>query len=124
MSKLRRLHTYLGVFFAPLLLLFVVTGWYQYANPDRRKSLGEQEGVWDRLRAVHADGAFPMADVVSYKTRGFKWVVYSMAAALTLTVGLGLWLAFRATRPRWAVGLAFVLGIVVPIAALLLGQRR
>jgi len=36
MKKLRRVHLYLGCFFAPLLIFYVVTGWYQTVNPDRR----------------------------------------------------------------------------------------
>src|SRR6266481_1509729 len=36
---LRRLHTFLGVFFSPLLLLFVITGWWQTVSPNRNKGL-------------------------------------------------------------------------------------
>src|ERR1041384_91593 len=61
MLKLRRLHLYLGVFFSPMLLFFLVTGWYQTAYPDRRKSVFEASAVMDRLRAVHADQTFPVA---------------------------------------------------------------
>ena len=47
MLKLRRLHLYLGVFFAPMLLFFILTGWYQTAYPDRRKSVFEASAVMD-----------------------------------------------------------------------------
>ena len=50
MLKLRRLHLYLGVFFAPLLLFFIVTGWYQTAYQDRRKSVFEASAIMDRLQ--------------------------------------------------------------------------
>jgi hypothetical protein len=36
MKFLRRLHTYLGVFFAPLLLFYVATGWYQTVTIQRK----------------------------------------------------------------------------------------
>ncbi len=36
--RLRRLHTFLGVFFS--LLLFVITGWWQTVSPNRNKGLG------------------------------------------------------------------------------------
>ena len=37
---LRQLHRYLGVFFAPLLLLYIATGWWQTVTVNRNKGLG------------------------------------------------------------------------------------
>lgn len=52
---LRRLHTYLGCFFAPLLLFFVLTGWYQTLSVNRQKGEGEL-GDWKaRLASVNVD---------------------------------------------------------------------
>ena len=124
MLKLRRLHLYLGVFFAPMLLFFVVTGWYQTAFPDRRKSVFEANAVMDRLRAVHADQTFPVASANSYSTTGFRWLIYCMSAALVVTLFLGIVLAFRTMKKRWIVWLMLVLGFVVPALSLWLGQRR
>ena len=124
MLKLRRLHLYLGVFFAPMLLFFVVTGWYQTAFPDRRKSVFEANAVMDRLRAVHADQTFPVASANSYSTTGFRWLIYCMSVALVLTLFLGIVLAFRTMKKRWIVWLMLALGFVVPALSLWLGQRR
>jgi hypothetical protein len=48
----RRLHLYLSVFFAPLLLLFVVTGWAQTMGFDRSSPL------LSRLSQVHEHQTF------------------------------------------------------------------
>src|SRR5882757_675045 len=68
MKALRRIHLYLGCFFAPVLLFFVVSGWYQTMNPDRRKGPGEAEAIADRMRSVHADSLLPSAEASGYST--------------------------------------------------------
>jgi hypothetical protein len=124
MLKLRRLHLYLGVFFAPMLLFFIVTGWYQTAYQDRRKSVFEASAVMDRLRAVHAEQTFPVASANSYSTGAFRWLVYLMSAALVATLLLGLVLAFRTMKKKWLVWLMLALGLLIPALCLWLGQQR
>ncbi len=124
MQKIRRLHLYLGCFFAPLLIFFIATGWYQTANPDRRKSLGEQQTMIDRLRAVHTDSAFPVESVDRYATTGVRWLVYAMSFALLATVVMGIVLAFLSLRQRWLVWFSLGLGFLTPVIFLWLGQRH
>ena len=124
MLKLRRLHLYLGVFFAPMLLFFIVTGWYQTAYPDRRKSVFEASAVMDRLRAVHAEQTFPVATANSYSTTAFRWLIYVMSAALVITLLLGVVLAFRTMKQKWIVWTMLVLGLAVPALCLWLGARN
>jgi len=121
---LRRLHLYLGVFFAPLLLFFIISGWYQTANPDRRKSPDEARAFWDRMRSVHAEQILPDASVETYKPRLMRWLIYAMATALIVTVALGIVLAFRTLRQSWIVWLWLGLGFAVPVLFLWLGQKR
>jgi hypothetical protein len=123
MNKLRRLHTYLGVFFAPLLLFFICTGWYQTMNPDRRKSPEEAESVWDRARAVHADSVLPNPEAERYATKPFRYFVVATSVAFIVTTIAGLILAFRFTRNKWAIAICLVLGLAVPVALLILGQK-
>ena len=59
MRLLRRLHLYLGCFFAPLLLFYVTTGWYQTVTLRRNKVPGEAEDWLGRLRSVHVDQIYP-----------------------------------------------------------------
>ena len=124
MKFLRRLHLYLGWFFAPLLLFFILTGWYQTVTVDRRKGVGEAETFVERLRSVHVDHIYPTDSAMSYSPWLFKWLVVFMAVALSATVILGIILAFRSIRQRWLVWLSLGLGIAFPMLLLWLGQHR
>jgi hypothetical protein len=124
LKLIRRLHLYLGVFFAPLLLFFILSGWYQTANPDRRKGPDEARAFWDRLRSVHAEQILPSEKVDSYSPKLMRWLVYAMALALAVTISLGVVLALKVLKAKWLVWLMLVLGFAVPVAFLWLGQRR
>ncbi len=121
---LRRTHLHLGVFFAPLLLFFVVTGWHQTANPDRRKGTNDSEDWVSRLNRVHVEQYYPTKSAEGYSTRMFSALVALMSVALIATVVLGVALAFQALKSKWAVWLSLGLGIAVPMLTLWLGQRR
>ena len=124
MKLLRRIHLYLGCFFAPLLLFFVSTGWYQTMRVDRQKRPAEAETWIDRLTSVHKDQLFPTESAAGYSTTFFKALVVSMCVALILTVLIGVILAFRTLRVRWPVWLSLALGILFPIVALWFGQKH
>ena len=124
MKLLRRLHLYLGCFFAPLLLFFVLTGWLQTVSIDRRKGLGEAENWIDKLRSVHVDQIYPAESATGYSPRLFQALVVIMSVALLVTIVLGIILAFRSTRQRWLVALSLGMGILVPVLLLWLGLRR
>ena len=124
MKLLRRLHLFLGCFFAPLLLFYILTGLYQTLAIDRRKGLGEAETWIDRMRSVHVDQIYPADSAMGYSPRLFQGLVVVMSVALVATVVLGLVLAFRTLRQRWPVWVSLGLGIVVPALLLWLGQKR
>jgi multidrug efflux pump subunit AcrB len=125
MSALRRLHTYLGCFFAPLLLFYVLTGWYQTVYHDRLKSPGDAETLGERLRTIHVDQIYPTNREFSHPSspKLFQALVVIMAIALVVTVILGVILAFRSIRNPGMVVMSLVLGILVPLALLWLGHH-
>lgn len=125
MKLLRRIHLYLGVLYAPLLLFFLASGWYQVLNPDRLKSPSEAETWVQKSRVIHTDQIFIRdSDPTRIASpRLFQWLLHGMAAALILATLVGLVLAFRSVKPRWPVWTALALGIALPIAALWLGSR-
>src|SRR3954462_13467392 len=97
MKALRRIHTYLGCFFAPLLLFFILSGWYQTVTPNRQKGTGEP-GDWKaRLTAVHVDSIYPSEPANSYSPALFRVLVVVMAVALVVTLVLGVAMAVRFT---------------------------
>ena len=124
MRTLRRLHLYLGCFFAPLLIFYVATGWYQTVNPDRRKGTGDSTDLVSRLTRVHVEQYYPAESASGYSTRWLRALVVLMALALITTVILGIILAFRSSRNSWPVWLSLALGVALPVIVLWLGQRR
>ena len=124
MKTLRRVHLYLGCFFAPLLLFYVITGWYQTVNPDRRKGVSDSQDLVSRLSRVHVEQYYPTQSASGYSTRLFRVFIVIMANALIATVILGIILAFRTSRNKWPVWLSLALGIALPVILLWLGQKH
>jgi hypothetical protein len=121
---LRRVHLYLGCFFAPLLLFFVATGWYQVFHQDRQKTPGEAETWVSRLTSVHKDQIYPTDSANAYSPALFRVMVVLMSVAFIGTVVLGVVLALRSSRRPWIVWLLLGSGLVVPALLLWLGQKR
>ena len=86
MKFIRRLHLYLGCFFAPLLLFYLATGWYQTLHPDRRKNPGEADDWIGRFRSVHVEYEFPDARW----TQTFRSRPLTTAEFEALVAGAGL----------------------------------
>lgn len=124
MKTLRRLHMYLGCFFAPLLLFYVATGWYQTLTTHRNKALGEQQDWISRFTSIHVDQIYPCPEVESYSPVLFQSLVVVMSVALIATTGLGIFLAFRSSRRQWPVWLSLAFGVIVPVLFLWLGHGR
>src|SRR5688572_14952762 len=123
MRFLRRLHLWLGCFFAPMLLFYVGTGWYQTMNLNRTKSSAEATDWVSRLREVHVNQHYPASYAEGYSTGGYKILVVAMSIALIATVLLGIVLAFQTQRKKWIVAGALALGIIVPALTLWLAQK-
>ena len=83
MKLLRRIHLYLGCFFAPLLVFYVSTGWYQTVNPDRRKGVGDSTDFISRLSRVHVEQYYPTESASGYSTYLFRGMIVIMAVALS-----------------------------------------
>jgi hypothetical protein len=129
----RRVHLYLSVFFAPLLLLFVVTGWAQTMDFDHSSAfLG-------RLSQVHTRQFYPVGPATtdargeirvpggkeeSGYTVPMKWLVAAMSVALIISILLGLVLAFSMARLRFPSLIALILGVGIPFVLLALAHRR
>lgn len=126
MKLLRRLHLYLGCFFAPLLLFYILTGWYQTLNPNRLKSPSEAETLLQKFRVVHSDQIFPSENELDKPSspKKYRALVVVMSIASTVMILIGLVLAFKTLRQQWPVWLSLVLGVVLPMFLLWLGQGR
>ena len=126
MKFIRRAHLFLGCFFTPLLLFYILTGWYQTVNQNRLKTPSEAETLLQKFRVVHSDQIYPSENELDKPSspKFFKALVVVMSIAATVTIVLGLVLSFRLFRPVWPVWLCLALGILLPILMLWLGQKR
>jgi hypothetical protein len=123
--RVRQIHLYLSVFFAPLLIFYIGTGWYQTVSTQRNKTLGEQDTFANRLSSVHVDQVYPNPRGTSeYSTTLFKGLIIAMSICLLVTIALGIYLAFRSSRKSWIVWGCLALGIGLPALFLWLGQAR
>jgi hypothetical protein len=117
-KRLRTVHTWLGVFFSPLLLLFIVTGWWQTYATDDTKDHGPVNAFLARLSDIHTSDYFKHHPGEPHASGHFKVYVSLMAVVLIVTILLGLALACQNGRQAgWAV-LAFGLGVLVPVLIL------
>jgi hypothetical protein len=116
---IRRAHTFLSLFFTPLLLLFIGTGCWQMLWPEEfREKNGPVRKLLEKLSTIHTDGYFPRAGQADPSTAIFHILVGAMGVCLLLTILLGLWLAWKqSAKKHWAL-LALGLGIAVPAAIL------
>jgi hypothetical protein len=129
----RRLHLFLSVFFAPLLLLFVVTGWAQTMGFVRSSV------VMEKLSRVHTSQYFPTTIETNKRfggqigtarngrppwstTRPTKLLVAAMCVALLVSIALGLVLAFTMVKNRIPVWIALILGVATPVVFLALAH--
>jgi len=124
MKWVRRWHLFLSLFFAPLLLFYVATGWYQTLTANRNKTAGEQEDLVSKLTSIHVDQIYPAKSAESFNPKAFQILIVVMSISLIITIALGIYLAFTVGRPRWAVWLSLALGVLLPILLLWLGQSR
>ncbi len=118
---MRRTHLFLGVFFTPLLLMFLITGWWQttVSSDDQEADGGFAHELMKKFSSVHTSSTFPRPGV-HHGEWMMRWLAVGMCIALIATIVIGLLLAWQTMRPKWLAVLALVLGIAVPAAVLFL----
>lgn len=109
-----------------MLLFYILTGWLQVTNPERLKSPADAETLVQKLRTVHVDQVYPSEEefVKPSSAKAFKVLTIIMCIAATITIVLGVVLAFKTIKNQWPVWVSLVLGILLPILMLWLGQGR
>ncbi len=117
-KRLRLVHTWLGVFFSPLLLLFVVTGWWQTFATDDTKDHGAANAFLSRLSDIHTSDFFKHHAGEPHASEHFKLLIGVMAVMLIVSILLGLALACQTARKAGWTALAFALGVLIPVLIL------
>jgi len=117
-SRLRKIHTYLSVFFSPLLLLFVFTGGWQTFVGDDDRDKGAFNAFMVKLSTIHTDSYYPGPGSAHHSSETFKYLVAAMVAGLMLSILIGLVIACQNRKNLGLVTVSFFLGILVPAAIL------
>lgn len=143
MVSIRRWHSYIGLFVAPSVLFFALTGAAQLFSLHEAHGSYRPIPLVEKLSSVHKDQVFALGDhhpppdaapqagaepppgpgdhddqpsVPTFLLKGFFLVV---AIALVISTGFGLWMGLARTQ-RKAVGwLLVVTGTLIPVVLLL-----
>lgn len=118
MKRLRQLHLYLGVLFAPLLFFFAATGAAQlFWLHENAKDGSYTAPAWlAAIGAVHKHSHLP--ETPKKAPTPLKWFSLAACVGLVATTTLGIVMAFRFTANWKPVALCLVAGTVVPTALL------
>lgn len=134
LKKVRQVHNYIAVFFAPAILFFAFTGWLQTAGlADAHAGPGQPRWL-TTIASLHVDQALPKPRPASHRPPGGKpagdddgkpafvpekaFVIF-VAIALFVTSALGLVIAVATPSTRRTSLILIAAGIVLPLVLLL-----
>jgi hypothetical protein len=114
-KAMRNVHLYLGCFFAPLLMLFLVTGCWQTFDLHHASKDGSYDppGIVKSLSQVHMGQRWADSKLRPQPSVIFRYLIVLMALGLLVTTVLGIMMAFKYTRP-WMVWACLATGVFIP----------
>ena len=112
----RNMHLYLGCFFAPLLLFFIVTGAVQTFNLHHSRKDGyKPPQIVKIMSGVHQHQSVPSKDEKPTSSSvNFKYFVLAMSIGIVITTILGIMMAFKFAHPL-VVWLCLLAGGALPV---------
>lgn len=121
---MRNIHLYLGVFFAPLLMFFLISGSWQTFNLHEASKSGDYKppAIIKSLSQVHKDQRWVDGKKVPKSSMPFRWLVLLMSVGLLATTILGIVMAFKYTK-GWIVWFCLIMGFLIPCVLLWLAYR-
>ena len=122
MNLLRRVHLYLGCFFAPMLVFFSVSGvWqvygFQWVNGPN---------ILTYLSTIHMGHQLFLKDPTkdySFSSPYLEFFVVLMAASLVTSIILGVIMAFKFGRGTLALA-SLAAGVLVPLVLIILFAHK
>lgn len=113
MRFLRSLHLVLGCFFAPLLLYYAVSGFWQVFGWHWSKNRDDQGLAL--ASSIHTGRGLKGVEgaVSTLSSEPLRWFAAAMAVCLVLMVVTGIVLALRSAKSKTAVW-AIAAGFVIP----------
>jgi hypothetical protein len=121
MKRIRQIHFYLGVFFAPIIIIFALSGALQtFRLQESPKGSSYTPPGWIvRLADIHKDQRASHEPGRS-RSLPLQWFVVLMSVGLVTTSLLGVYMALKYNRDKRLVIGLIVLGFVLPLALLYL----
>jgi uncharacterized iron-regulated membrane protein len=148
MTSIRQWHTYLGLFIAPSVLFFALSGATQLFSLHEAHGRYQPPALVEKLSSVHKDQVFafgnhhpqaaPAADAgkpdtgtvsqadteddgdkVALSTLVLKGFFLVVALCLALSTAFGLWMGLTQTRRKPIAWLLVLAGALIPVGLLL-----
>lgn len=131
---IRKAHLYLGIIFAPLILLFAISGFFMINNLHNTKKDGSYTApdtlvyisrVHEKISRCRFKKKSSYEKPLNSKSLQkncyiFKYSVIAMSIGLIITVLIGVFLAFKYTRNKIIISICLFLGFVMPTIILTL----
>jgi hypothetical protein len=140
-TTIRQWHAYLGLFIAPSVLFFALTGATQLLGLHESHGDYRPPAVIEKLSSVHKDQVFELGhhhappasgagprnppasaqdddDKTALSTQLLKWFFLLVALCLTLSTCIGLWMGFTQIRRKRLAWILLIAGALVPTALL------
>ena len=129
LKKIRNAHLYLGCFFAPLIILFTLTGiiqtfdWHESKYGKFDANTGNSEIIYQPPAVIKIATTMHM----NHEYKGFwfrtndvyRYFVLAMSLGLLVTMILGVLMALKFASPKF-VWLLLLSGVAVPILLILI----
>jgi len=116
MKTIRNIHLYLGCFFAPLLIFFVISGSLQTFNLHEKHKNNDgykPPAIIKALSEVHTHQRLAYGNKNPKPSITFRFLLLLMSLGLLTTTVLGVLMALKFTHP-WKVGGCLLLGVFIP----------
>jgi len=145
-AALRRWHSYIGLFIAPSVLFFSLTGALQLFGLHEAHGTYQPSAFIEKLSTVHKDQKFALGDhhgpspeekapaqpadpaakrpaqedddAANVPTLLLKIVFLVVAVGLTISAALGLWIGLTQTRKKAPAWILVIAGTLTPIVLL------
>lgn len=134
---LRTWHSYIGLFIAPSVLFFALTGGVQIFNLHESHGGYQPAAILEKLSSVHKDQVFAFGDHhaapgaagpgpqdddagTPAATLLLKWFFLAVSVALVVSTCFGVWLGLTQVRRRRTSWLLLIAGTVIPVGMLVL----
>jgi hypothetical protein len=131
LMTIRKWHSYIGIFIAPSVLFFALTGALQVFSLHEAHGGYEPFPLVEKLSSVHKDQEFKMGhhhapagakpdadddDKTPPAQLMLKAFFALVAAALAVSTAFGLWMGLKYTRHRGLAWGLLLAGAVIPVA--------